>query len=126
MNCNPFTNGHRYLVETALKEVDFLYVFIVEEDRSEFAFKDRINMVRLGVQDIDNIVVIPSGKYMASVYTLPDYFFRKEQKQKMIDMTLDVQIFSQYIASALHITKRFLGTEPEDAVTYEYNKTIKK
>lgn len=126
MNCNPFTKGHRYLIETALKEVDFLYVFIVEEDKSEIAFQDRINMVRLGVQDIDNIGVIPSGRYMASVYTLPDYFFRKEQKQRMIDMALDVQIFAKYIAPALHITKRFLGTEPDDTVTCGYNKTIKE
>lgn len=126
MNCDPFTKGHRYLIETALKEVDFLYVFVVEEDKSHFSFQDRINMVRLGVQDLDNLIVIPSGQYMASIYTLPDYFFRNMQKQEAIDLILDVKIFAEYIAPALHITKRFLGTESEDKVTSEYNETIKR
>lgn len=126
MNCNPFTRGHRYLIETALKEVDFLYVFIVEEDRSDFSYEDRMNMVRLGVADLDRLMVIPSGRYMASVYTVPDYFFRDMQKQKMIDLTLDVKIFAEYIAPALHITKRFLGTEPADKVTGRYNETVSR
>ncbi|MDE6054695.1 MAG: adenylyltransferase/cytidyltransferase family protein, partial [Lachnospiraceae bacterium] len=34
MNCNPFTRGHRYLIEQALMKVDKLYVFVVEEDKS--------------------------------------------------------------------------------------------
>ena len=35
MNCNPFTLGHRYLIETAAKAVDHLYIFVVEEDISQ-------------------------------------------------------------------------------------------
>ncbi len=126
MNCNPFTRGHRYLIETALKEVDFLYVFVVEEDKSDFSYQDRMNMVRLGVADLDRLIVIPSGRYMASVYTVPDYFFRDMQRQEMIDLSLDVKIFAEYIAPALHITKRFLGTEPVDKVTGRYNETVNK
>ncbi len=126
VNCDPFTKGHRYLIETALKEVDFLYVFVVEEDRANFSFKDRINMVRLGVEDLENVIVIPSGQYMASVYTLPDYFFRNTQKHTALDVALDIKIFSKYIAPNLSITKRFLGTEPNDRMTNEYNKEIKK
>ncbi|MCI8940328.1 MAG: adenylyltransferase/cytidyltransferase family protein [Dorea sp.] len=126
MNCDPFTKGHRYLIEMALKEVEFLYVFVVEEDKSHFSFQDRINMVRLGVRDLDNLIVIPSGRYIASVYTVPDYFFRNMQKQKIIDLSLDVKIFVEYIAPALHITKRFLGTEPVDKVTQKYNETVQK
>ena len=29
MNCNPFTMGHRYLIETAASQVDRLYVFVL-------------------------------------------------------------------------------------------------
>ena len=46
MNCNPFTRGHRYLIEQAQKMVDFLYVFVVEEDSSDFSFKDRFAIVK--------------------------------------------------------------------------------
>lgn len=34
MNCNPFTLGHRYLVETCAKKCDMLIVFVVQEDKS--------------------------------------------------------------------------------------------
>ena len=36
MNCNPFTLGHRYLIEKALQYVNGLYIFVVEEDVSYF------------------------------------------------------------------------------------------
>ena len=49
MNCNPFTLGHRYLIEYASKRVDYLYVFVVEEDRSIFSFEDRFHLVSEGV-----------------------------------------------------------------------------
>ena len=28
MNCNPFTNGHRYLVETAASQCELLHLFV--------------------------------------------------------------------------------------------------
>lgn len=34
MNGNPFTKGHRYLIEYAAKNVEKLYIFVVEEDKS--------------------------------------------------------------------------------------------
>lgn len=123
MNCNPFTKGHRYLIEKAVEEVDIVLVFVVEEEHSEFSFSDRLEMVKIGVQDLDNVYVFPSGQYVISKYTLPDYIFKNQQRQAVIDMTLDVKIFAEYIAPAFHIVKRFLGTEHEDAVTQEYNRT---
>ena len=34
MNCNPFTLGHRYIVETAAKENENVIIFVVEEGSS--------------------------------------------------------------------------------------------
>ena len=51
MNCNPFTIGHRYLIETAAKECDLLYIFVLSEDKSEFSFADRLEMVKRGTAD---------------------------------------------------------------------------
>lgn len=126
MNCNPFTRGHRYLIETAMKEVDTLLVFVVEEDKSEFSYYDRMEMVKCGVQDLDGVYVFPSGQYIISTYTLPDYFFWKQQKSTVINMNLDVEIFAKYIAPAFHITYRFLGTESKEEVTRHYNDTQKE
>ena len=51
MNGNPFTLGHRHLVEEAARRVDTLYVFVVREDRSAFSFDVRLRLVREGTSD---------------------------------------------------------------------------
>ena len=60
-NCNPFTLGHLRIMEYASSQVDFLYVFVVEEDLSYFSFKDRLLMVKENLKHRDNIIVNPSG-----------------------------------------------------------------
>ena len=126
MNCNPFTNGHKYLIETARNYVDVLYLFVVEEDKSEFAFKDRLNMVKAGVAGMKNVKDLPSGKFIISSATFPEYFQNSELQEQKIDMTKDIDLFGVYIAPELHITKRFAGTEPDDYVTSQYNETMKR
>lgn len=126
MNCNPFTFGHRYLIETASKQVDRLYIFVVEEDKSFFKFTDRFEMVKQGTADLENVCVVPSGNFIISAFTFPEYFMKDYVKEKEFDMSSDVEIFGSKIAPALHITKRFAGEEPFDVVTAKYNETMKK
>ena len=45
MNCNPFTNGHRYLVETAASQCELLHLFVLSEDRSAFPAQVRYEPV---------------------------------------------------------------------------------
>ena len=82
MNCNPFTNGHKYLVEKASGEVDVLLLFVLEENKSFFKFEDRIEMVRLGTQHLENVYVVPGGNFIISALTFPEYFL-KEQNQSI-------------------------------------------
>ena len=121
MNCNPFTYGHRYLIEKALEQVDILYVFVVEEDRSFFKFKDRIAMVKAGTADLENVIVIPSGKYIISTATLPGYFEKESKPNVEFDAADDLEIFAGAIAKAFDITIRFAGEEPADEFTRRYN-----
>lgn len=121
MNCNPFTLGHKYLIEYAASKVEFLYVFVVEEDKSYFKFEDRINMVKNGTKNLDNILILPSGEFILSYKTLPSYFEKEEQKEAKISASLDIEIFARYIAPALNIKYRFAGEEPIDKVTKQYN-----
>lgn len=125
VNCNPFTLGHRYLIEEACKRVDILYIFVVEEDKSYFKFKDRFAMVQAGVADLDNVIVIPSGKYIISNDTFSQYF-EKDVVTNVESMEYDVRIFGEVVAPKIGITCRFVGEEPTDAVTAEYNKTMKE
>ena len=125
MNCNPFTLGHQYLVEYAAAKVARLYIFVVEEDKSEFPFADRIELVRQGVKDFPNVEVLPSGKFIISQQTFSGYFNKAELQDVQIDSSEDVEIFGREIAPELGITIRFAGEEPLDNVTRQYNETMK-
>lgn len=125
MNCNPFTKGHRYLIEYAASKVDTLIVFVVEEDASAFSFQDRLEMVELGVSDIKNVVVVPSGKYNISKSTFAQYFEKEKKIDKIESMEYDVRIFCEVLADVMNISCRFVGEEPTDAVTRQYNQTMK-
>ena len=126
MNCNPFTLGHRYLIEMALEQCDFLIIFVVQEDKSIFPFEDRLRLVDECTADIVNKEVIPSGKFIISSLTFSEYFNKSEMQDRTIDPSLDVTVFAREIAPCLHITKRFAGEEPNDSVTRQYNETMKR
>lgn len=125
MNCNPFTLGHKYLIEYASQKVDLLYIFVVEENKSFFSFEDRFNMVKMGVNELKNVVVVPSGKFMISTITFPEYFMKEYVREKEFDVSIDLDIFCRNIAPEFNITIRFAGEEPLDAVTANYNKNMK-
>jgi [citrate (pro-3S)-lyase] ligase len=125
MNCNPFTLGHRYLIEQAALRVRHLFIFVVEEDKSIFPFKERLELVKRGTSDIANVTVLPSGNFIISSLTFVDYFGKSELQDKIIDSTLDVELFGKYIAPTLGVTVRFVGEEPFDTVTRQYNEAMK-
>lgn len=126
MNCNPFTYGHKYLIDYALTKVDKLYIFVVEEDRSFFTFKDRFEMVQQGTREYSNVKVVPSGEWVLSWKTLPLYFLKEECKTETADARTDLEIFARYIAPTLGITCRFIGEEPLDPITRQYNLQMHK
>jgi [citrate (pro-3S)-lyase] ligase len=126
MNCNPFTLGHRYLVEQAACCVRHLYIFAVEEDKSIFPFEDRIKLIKAGTSDLPNVTVLPSGKFIISSLTFSDYFNKSELQYRPIDPSMDVSLFGKEIAPVLNITVRFAGEEPLDKVTKQYNDTMKR
>ncbi|MDL2263818.1 adenylyltransferase/cytidyltransferase family protein [Synergistaceae bacterium OttesenSCG-928-I11] len=124
MNCNPFTLGHQFLIEEAKKQCSFLYVFVVEEDRSFFPFSDRLMLVKAGTSEFDNIKVLPGGHFMISTLTFPEYFEKESVKDVKIDASKDIKIFAEKIAPMLNITKRFVGEEPLDPITNQYNQAM--
>ena len=121
MNCNPFTKGHRYLVEQALSKCDKLIVFVVEEDKSYFPFADRLALVKENLADLKNVLVLPSGQFILSARTFKEYFNKESLQEQKIDASLDVALFGREIAPSLDISIRFAGEEPLDKVTAQYN-----
>lgn len=126
MNCNPFTKGHRALIERAAAECDHVYVFILSEDKSEFSTSDRMNMVRLGTADIPNVTVLPTGPYLISSATFPTYFIKDRDAAANAACEADIKIFSEYFAKELAITRRYVGTEPNSALTAAYNRLLEE
>lgn len=112
MNCNPFTLGHRHLVAQAASKVDTLYIFVVEEDLSYFKFKERFEMIQEGVKSFKNVELIPTGKFVVSAITFPDYFSKDTIGNTDLNVNLDFDIFMYYIAPTLNLKTRFIGTEP--------------
>lgn len=124
MNANPFTKGHRYLVEQAASLVDNLYVIVVKEDRSRFPYVERKAMIEAGCAGLDNVVVCEGSDYAISAATFPTYFLKKLDDATDTQIALDLDLFVNHIAKPLGVTVRFAGSEPEDALTRRYNELM--
>ena len=123
MNANPFTLGHRHLVETARKSCDTLHLFVVSEDVSDFSFTDRFTMVRRGTEDIKGILYHPTEDYLISRGTFPSYFLKRADDAACVQARLDASVFIR-IAGVCGIKERYLGEEPESPVTASYNLSL--
>lgn len=125
-NCNPFTLGHRYLVETAAARCDTLHLFVLSEDASLFPSRVRMELVRRGVADLANVIVHPTSDYLISAATFPTYFLKSDQIERGAGGALDLAVFGQHFAPALGITRRFVGQEPFSPITALYNRQMQE
>ena len=123
LNANPFTRGHRFLVETAACRCDTLHVFVVSEDVSFFPFGVRKRLVMAGTKDIANIVYHDTGSYLISRAVFPAYFLKEEEEVTRVQAALDAAIFAR-VAGRLGITRRFVGEEPFSRATSLYNQMM--
>lgn len=124
LNANPFTLGHQYLVEEAARACDWLHVFVVREDASLFSYADRLALVAAGIKHLDSASLHPGSDYIISRATFPGYFLKDGALVDHSWAAIDLLLFREYIAPALGITHRYVGTEPFDPVTGNYNKDM--
>jgi [citrate (pro-3S)-lyase] ligase len=124
MNCDPFTLGHQYLIRTAAAQCDWLYVFVLSEDKGRFSAKDRMAMVRAGVAALQNVTVLPTGPYLISNATFPTYFLRDRDLAVQAHCQLDIEVFLKYFVPHFGITDRYVGTELLSALTRQYNEAL--
>ncbi len=125
MNANPFTNGHKYLVEEACASSDIVHLFVVSEDISFVPFKDRMKLIRENTKHLSNIIYHETGSFMISTATFPSYFLKDEKLIIESQAKLDARVFLR-IAETLGIGRRFVGTEPFSTVTAIYNQVLKQ
>lgn len=125
MNCNPFTLGHRHVIETAARECDHVYVFVLSEEQPPFPAADRLELVKKGTEDLSNVTVFPTGPYLISSATFPTYFLKDRDQVVTAQCGLDIAIFSRYYIPKFGITHRYVGTEPTSPLTNTYNQALK-
>lgn len=124
MNCNPLTLGHLYLIENAAKRVDRLFIIPVKDSDTEYTYSERKSMMEKATCHLKNVTVVPGSPYSISRATFPTYFLKELSDASITHIGLDLDIFSRHIAPALGVCVRFIGTEPTDALTREYNTFI--
>ena len=125
VNCNPFTKGHQYLIEKAARACELLHLFVVWEDRSVFPPEVRYQLVKDGIKHLPNVEVHKGKDYIISNVTFPTYFIKSPDEAVKTQSLLDIKIFAKFIAPALGIKRRYVGTEPDCPVTGRYNQTMK-
>ncbi len=126
MNANPFTLGHRYLIEQAAQRVTHLFVIAVKEEASLFPYQDRLSMIRQGCSDFQNVTVCEGSNYAISAATFPTYFLKELSEASETQMRLDLDLFRRHIMPALNTIVRFVGSEPTDALTSRYNELMRE
>lgn len=126
MKSGPFHLGHRYLIEQAKQQVDFLIVFVIEGDVSIFPFEERFKMTVEGTKDLDNIMVVPSGDFVLSRNNFNQYYRQSYDMTTGINASYDIDVFINYIAKSLHITHRFAGANAQGRVNKTYYETMKR
>jgi [citrate (pro-3S)-lyase] ligase len=124
LNGNPFTLGHRHLVEFAARQVDHLFVFVVSEDCSVFPFAERFRLAVEGTAHLPHVTVLETSRYSVSAGTFPSYFLKRLDEAAGAQMNIDLQLFAQRIAPAFHIACRFVGEEPLCPTTAAYNRVM--
>ena len=142
MNANPFTLGHLYLLQEAARQVDTLYVIPVAEEGQLFSYPERRDMIIAGCArptaeenyflcscpknqfSPAEIVVLEGSAYQISAATFPTYFLKDLSDAAQTQMLLDLDLYTRWIAPALNASVRFVGSEPLDALTNQYNTLI--
>ena len=126
MHGNPFTLGHRYLIETASKQVDKLFVLLIEDDLGIFSYAERFAMAVEGTRDLHNVKIVPGGPFQATRNVFQEYFVKVKPTDMRESATVDTLIFTEVIAKRLGITRRFLGDERHNPKMQFFNELMKE
>jgi len=124
INGNPFSLGHLHLVESAARQVERLYLFVVREDRSVFPFEVRLRLAQEATAHLPNVTVLDTSRYAVSAGTFPSYFMKRMDEIAAAQIQIDLRLFAQRIAPRFHIACRFVGEEPLCPTTAAYNEAM--
>lgn len=121
-NADPLTRGHLHLIERAATQCRRLAVIVVaEHPKTTFPYAQRSAMLRAATAHLPNVEVLEGSDYAVSELSFPSYFLKRADDASRAQAEIDLDIFCRHLAPALGCRKRFVGTEPTDALTAQYN-----
>lgn len=121
----PFTKGHKYLIDTALLEMDAVVVFVMADYFHSLSVLDRVEIVRENMKAYSNVYVVPIEPFAISSSYFPAYMYR-DNKMFESNKTLKFtgEMVDKYTFSYFGIKYRFLGEEESGSFTDKYNDLV--
>lgn len=115
INGDPFSRCQRQLIECAARRVDRLYVLVSAADPSPLPFPERWRLIRNGVADLANVVVLDLVHYRIVPAGFPTYFLKADDPVEKIRTELDATLFATRIAPFFGIVRYFTGAADDAA-----------
>lgn len=126
-NADPVTRGHLHLINIATSQCRKLAVIAVgPHPKNAFGYRERIAMLKKATKHLHNVEILDGSEYVISQLSFPSYFTKKADEVSRSQAEIDLDIFCHHIAPALGCAKRFVGTEPLDTLTSQYNSLMKE
>lgn len=126
-NADPVTLGHLHLIETAASQCRRLAVITVgAHPKNTFGYEERTAMLKKATAHIGNVEILDGSEYVISQLSFPSYFIKKADEVSLAQAEIDLDIFCRHIAPSLGCVRRFVGTEPTDPLTSQYNSLMKQ
>ncbi|MBD5217297.1 MAG: GNAT family N-acetyltransferase [Bacteroidales bacterium] len=127
LNANPLTRGHEYLIRRAADSCATLVLIpLAANKNSKFSEEARTEALRRLTESIPSAILAPASPYSISAATFPSYFIKDPSEAARNQMVLELNIFTNHLAPAIGAKVRFVGTEPSDALTSQYNALMKE
>ena len=136
LNANPFTIGHRYLVDIARRRSSHVLVLVIqgkpesggkgnhENTGMVFPFRERMAMTEKGLADMAGVTILPSGPYIISRNDFPRDFLSRELGRVPAHAALDSMVIC-HVCKALGIKSLFAGDEPRDEMSEIHLKALR-
>lgn len=126
MHGNPFTLGHRFLIETASRQVDKLFVLLIEDELGIFSYAERFAMAVDATRDLPNVTIVSGGPFQATRNVFREYFVKVDPADMEESATADALIYTEIIGPRLGVTCRFFGDEKHNPKMAFFNELMKK
>ena len=123
MSCNPFTKGHRHLIEIGSKMFDYFIVFLMQEG-IDLIFDKKIcsDIVKNDVEDLNNVIVIDMPNVFSYQKFWPQYndaTLRHSNNFQGLDTSKLLNIVQRSFEK-LNIKHFLCGIELDDNITKQH------